>query len=276
MVELLAPAPAGVRLLSLHATSDLQRADRLLRRTWGTQPGDDAPLALDMMCALAHTGGYVGGAFLDDELVGVAAGFLAAGGTLHSHIAGVAREAQGRGVGLALKRHQRAWAAERGLTAITWTFDPLVRRNAYFNLTRLGATAVEYLPDFYGPLSDGINDGDVSDRLFVTWPVAAPPPGAASPPGADAGAVAAKTADGLTAAVPILDEAGAVHEAGGAPSLRCATPPDVERLREDDPGAARHWRAALGAALGGALADGYLITGFTRSGWYLLARGGAA
>ncbi|MGI5489033.1 GNAT family N-acetyltransferase [Microtetraspora malaysiensis] len=262
MVELLAPAPAGVRLLSLHAISDLQRADRLLRRTWGTQPGDDTPLALDIMCALAHTGGYVGGAFLDGELVGVAAGFLAAGGTLHSHIAGVAPEAQGRGVGLALKRHQRTWAAERGLTAITWTFDPLVRRNAYFNLTRLGATAVEYLPDFYGPLSDGINDGDVSDRLFATWPVTASAP--ETPP------------DIPPDAVPILDEAGAVRASGGAPSLRCATPPDVERLRADDPGAARRWRVAIGDALGGALADGYRITGFTRSGWYLLARGGAA
>ncbi|WP_245658597.1 GNAT family N-acetyltransferase [Microtetraspora malaysiensis] len=269
MVELLAPAPAGVRLLSLHPTSDLQRADRLLRRTWGTRPGDDAPLALDMMCALAHTGGYVGGAFLDDELVGVAAGFLAAGGTLHSHIAGVAREAQGRGVGLALKRHQRAWAAERGLTAITWTFDPLVRRNAYFNLTRLGAAAVEYLPDFYGPLSDGINDGDVSDRLLVTWPV--PASGIAS-------GIASAAAPPVTApaAVAILDEAGAVRAGGGAPSLRCATPPDVERLRADDPGAARRWRTALGDALGGALADGYRIAGFTRSGWYLLTRGAAA
>ncbi|WP_271217801.1 GNAT family N-acetyltransferase [Streptosporangium carneum] len=265
MVELLASAQTGVRLLSLRGTSDLQRADRLLRRIWGTRPGDDPPLGVDVMCALAHTGGYVGGAFLEGELVAVSVGFLASGRTLHSHVAGVAPEAQGRGVGLALKEHQRAWAAERGLDAISWTFDPLVRRNAYFNLSRLGATVVEYLPDFYGPMSDGINDGDVSDRLFVTWPVT-PAPGPVPVPEPEA----------LAAAAPILEETGAVRDGEGAPSLRCATPPDVERLREDDPGAARHWRAALGGALGGALADGYRITGFTRSGWYLLARGGKA
>ncbi|MEV8630031.1 GNAT family N-acetyltransferase [Streptosporangium sp. NPDC051023] len=263
MVKLLTSAQTEIRLVSLHGTPDLQRAALLLRQIWGTRPGDDPPLPLDVMCALAHTGGYVGGAFLDGELVAVAAGFLASGETLHSHIAGVASHAQGRGIGLALKEHQRAWAAERGLNAISWTFDPLVRRNAYFNLDRLGATAVEYLPNFYGPMSDGINDGDVSDRLFVTWPVTPARVPAVEP-------------ETLAAAVPILEETGVPRHGGGAPSLRCATPPDIERLREDDPEAARRWRAALGDALGGALADGYRITGFTRSGWYLLARGGVA
>ncbi|MEV4095284.1 GNAT family N-acetyltransferase [Streptosporangium saharense] len=263
MVELLASARAGVRLLSLHGTADLRRADRLLRQVWGTRPGDDPPISLDVMCALAHTGGYVGGAFLDGELVGVAAGFLASGASLHSHVAGVAPRARGLGVGLALKEHQRAWAAERGLVAVSWTFDPLVRRNAYFNLVKLGARAVEYLPDFYGPMTDGINDGDVSDRLFVTWPVTPDP-------------AYVPVTEVPESAVTVLDEAGAVRPGNGAAVLRCATPPDVERLREEEPGEARHWRAALGGVLGSAFADGYRIIGFTRSGWYLLARGGTA
>ncbi|MER7210955.1 GNAT family N-acetyltransferase [Streptosporangium sp. NPDC000239] len=266
MVELLASARAGVRLLSLHGTADLQRADRLLRQVWGTRPGDDPPISLDVMCALAHVGGYIGGAFLDEELVGAAVGFLAADRSLHSHVAGVASRARGLGVGLALKEHQRAWAAERGLVAVSWTFDPLVRRNAYFNLVKLGAKVAEYLPDFYGPMSDGINDGDVSDRLFVTWPVTPDP----------APATERAAGPSETAAVTVLDEAGTVRPGGGAPLLRCATPPDIERLRVDEPGEARHWRAALGGVLGAAFADGYRITGFTRSGWYLLARGGTA
>lgn len=263
MVELLASARAGVRLLSLHGTADLRRADRLLRQVWGTRPGDDPPISLDVMCALAHTGGYVGGAFLGEELVGAAAGFLASGASLHSHVAGVASQARGLGVGLALKEHQRAWAAERGLTSVSWTFDPLVRRNAYFNLVKLGARAVEYLPDFYGPMTDGINDGDVSDRLFVTWPVTPDP-------------AYAPVTEAPESAVTVLDEAGAVRPGNGAEALRCATPPDIERLREEEPGEARHWRAALGGVLGSAFADGYRIIGFTRSGWYLLARGGTA
>ncbi|MER6950985.1 GNAT family N-acetyltransferase [Nonomuraea sp. NPDC000554] len=245
---------------TLHGTRALQRADRLLREVWGTRRGDDPPMALDLMCAFAHAGGYVGGAFLDDELVGVAAGFRAADHSLHSHVAGVTARARGRGVGRALKEHQRAWAAEHGLAAVSWTFDPLVRRNAFFNLARLGAQVGAYLPDFYGPLSDGINDGGPSDRLFVTWPIEA----AAPPPVSDR--------DGVV----VVDETGTVREAEGAPLLRCATPADVESLRTADPAATQRWRAALESGLGGALDRGYRVTGFTRSGWYLLARGGAA
>ncbi|MFI6600615.1 GNAT family N-acetyltransferase [Nonomuraea sp. NPDC050536] len=249
--------------VTLQGTPDLQRADHLLRGVWGTQPGDDPPLALDLMCAFAHSGCYVGGAFLDGELVGVAAGFLAAGRTLHSHVAGVAARARGRGVGRALKEHQRAWAAEQELSAVSWTFDPLVRRNAFFNLARLGARVTAYLPDFYGPMTDGLNDGGPSDRLYVTWPVSGPVPGP----------VFATAEDGTGRAV--VDEAGAVHDPAGAELVRCATPPDIERLRTEDPAAARRWRAALEEGLGGALAQGYRVTGFSRDGWYLLALGGA-
>ncbi|MFI6505391.1 GNAT family N-acetyltransferase [Nonomuraea typhae] len=245
---------------SLHGTAALRRADRLLREVWGTSRGEDPPMPLDLMCAFAHAGGYVGGAFLDDELVGVSAGFLAAGRTLHSHVAGVSAPARGRGVGRALKEHQRAWAAERELVAVSWTFDPLVRRNAYFNLTLLGARVTAYLPDFYGPMSDGINDGGPSDRLFVTWPTRESTP---APAGGEEGAVA-------------VDETGAVRAGADAPLLRCATPPDIEALRTADPRAAGRWRTALAGGLGGALERGYAVTGFTRSGWYLLARGGAA
>src|SRR3712207_7442617 len=62
------------------------------------------------------------------------------------------------------KLHQRAWAIARGVHEVAWTFDPLVARNAWFNLTKLGARATEYLPNFYGPMDDGINGADESDR----------------------------------------------------------------------------------------------------------------
>ena len=69
-----------------------------------------------------------------------------------------------------MKLHQRAWAADHGLAWVTWTFDPLVRRNAWFNIGVLGAEVHEYLVDFYGPIDDSINAGDESDRLLVAWP----------------------------------------------------------------------------------------------------------
>ncbi|MEU1389293.1 MULTISPECIES: GNAT family N-acetyltransferase [unclassified Nonomuraea] len=244
----------------LHGTSEFQAADQLLRRVWNTRAGDDPPVAVDLMCALEHTGGYVGGAFLDGSLVAAASGFLAEGGSLHSHVVGVAAEARGRGIGQAIKAHQRAWAAERGLNSISWTFDPLVRRNAFFNLARLGARAERYVPDFYGPMNDGINGGDVTDRLFAHWPVhPAPAPESYAPGGTEKAEV-------------ILDETGAPREPGGASVLRCATPADAERLRREQPGEAARWRTAQRAALGGALGRGYRIAAFTRDGWYVLER----
>ena len=74
-------------------------------------------------------------------------------------------------MGFALKLHQRAWCLDRGITLMEWTYDPLVARNAYFNLSKLGATVAEYLPDFYGVMGDGINRFDESDRILVHWPL---------------------------------------------------------------------------------------------------------
>ncbi len=69
---------------------------------------------------------------------------------LHSHMAAVLPQAADRGIGTALKLHQRAWALRHEIDRIVWTFDPLVRRNARLNLTKLGGVGVEYLVDFYG------------------------------------------------------------------------------------------------------------------------------
>lgn len=83
-------------------------------------------------------------------LVGGSVGFFGAplGVDLHSHMAGVSAVGRGRNVGYALKFHQRGWASERGIEQITWTFDPLVARNAYFDLGKLGAVPTSLSPRF--------------------------------------------------------------------------------------------------------------------------------
>lgn len=118
----------------------------------------------ELLRAIAHAGGYVAGAHRGDELVAASVAFLARSDAatlhLHSHITGVATAAQGRGVGYLVKQHQRRWCLERDIHAIEWTFDPAIARNAWFNLQRLGADVVAFVPDFYG-------DGD--DRFVVRW-----------------------------------------------------------------------------------------------------------
>ena len=93
---------------------------------------------------------------------------------LHSHITGVDPRLQNRSLGFALKQFQRSWALAHGTSSIRWTADPLVRRNLYFNLCKLGATVVDYYPDFYGPLLDGVNGAGESDRVLLHWELASP------------------------------------------------------------------------------------------------------
>src|SRR5215471_4871048 len=138
----------SMKVAELTDAAAMHEAAALLNRIWGT--GDEHVVDPGTMRALAHIGNYVAGAYDGDTLVGASVGFFAADGHLHSHVTGIAPEHQGHGVGRALKLHQRDWALARGRTAISWTFDPLIARNAYFNLHTLGATAVEYLPDFCG------------------------------------------------------------------------------------------------------------------------------
>lgn len=132
-------------------------------------------MAADLLRALAHSGGAVHVAYHvadgPDRTRPVGAA-VAVFGPPRSHAAYslIAAAAEpGGGVGYALKQAQRAWALRRGATSLTWTFDPLIGRNARFNLVKLGAIATEYVVDFYGPLADGTNDGDETDRLAVTW-----------------------------------------------------------------------------------------------------------
>src|SRR5699024_8773798 len=104
-------------------------------RIWRPDPANP-PVTTELLRALTKAGNYVTGAYDGAELIGACVGFFGepAGAALHSHIAGVTGAARGRHVGFALKLHQRAWALRRGVREIAWTFDPLIRRNAYFNL----------------------------------------------------------------------------------------------------------------------------------------------
>src|SRR5262249_21679769 len=97
----------------------------------------------------------------------------------YSLVAGVSPGAEGGGIGLALKLAQRAWALGAGAGRMRWTFDPLLRRNAWFNIARLGAVGTEYWVDFYGEVADGVNDPE-TDRLAVAWDLRAPLPASAA------------------------------------------------------------------------------------------------
>ncbi|WP_433237019.1 GNAT family N-acetyltransferase [Streptosporangium sp. CA-135522] len=256
---------SGLVLRELHSIEELEGVYRLFDDIWHPAPGG-APITVELMRALSHAGNYVAGAYQGDRLVGASVGFLAspAGQVLHSHVTGASA---GRGIGFALKLHQRAWALERGLDRITWTYDPLIRRNAHFNLVKLGARPEEYLPSFYGLMGDAINNGDESDRMLAVWRLSEPR------------VLAAVRSEPHRPQIP-PDAVTALTERDGRPvagrtdarTVTVTVPPDIEALRRTDPDAARAWRHAVREVLGGLMEEGARVTGFHGRSCYLVER----
>jgi predicted GNAT superfamily acetyltransferase len=268
-----AAAAAGLRVCQLDEITDLQAVRRLFDQIWGPD-GSGSVVTTELLRALSKAGSYVGGAFEGAELVGASIGFFAppAQAAMHSHITGVSSRMQGREVGFALKVHQRAWALGQGVHQITWTFDPLVARNAHFNLGKLAADPVEYLENFYGRMDDRINGGQDTDRLLVRWLL-------------DSERVATACSARSRPAGQRRDELDGAHFAlqaspGGWPvagratteTVLVAVPRDIEGLRALDGACAASWRSALRETLGGLLAEGARIADFDRSGWYVVER----
>ena len=223
----------------LHHLNEMQQLQVCTDLVWG--PGAGNMVSADFLMALSHAGGYVSGAFTSTDsgeiMVACSFGMLAqhrGDWCLHSHITGVSPTLQNSGLGNAMKNHQKQWAIDAGLAAITWTFDPLVRRNAWFNIERLGANAVEFHINFYGPLNDEINGDDETDRLLARWNIDSP---------------RARTTD--------------------SDAIFIETPEDIVQLRRTDPDAARAWRLKIRHELSKAFTT-HEVTGFTSEGSYTL------
>jgi predicted GNAT superfamily acetyltransferase len=230
-----------------HTPADSALIADLFDKVWDVK----SMVSPEIMTASLHNGGYgsviyiesgnmfrpVGAAF---ALVGRALPGLI-GPNLHSHATGVLPEYVGKGIGEMIKRHQWAWAKENGFDTITWTFDPLVRRNAHFNVIKLGATVLGYHQNFYGELDDGINAGEQSDRVLVRWNVA----GVAAPQ--------ANTFVEPTQTAVVIE-----------------TPADIEQLRKTDRVQSDGWRARQRAAFESAQHAGLRVVGLSRDFSYVL------
>lgn len=155
--------PEEMRLIE-----DLQRA------VWPDSETDIVPL--HMLITAVHNGGLVLGAFAGEKLVGFVFGFPGLEETPDgprpkhcSHMMGILPEHRDNGAGFALKRAQWQMARRQGLDHITWTYDPLLSRNAHLNIAKLGAVCTTYRRSEYGEMRDGLNAGLPSDRFQVDW-----------------------------------------------------------------------------------------------------------
>jgi predicted GNAT superfamily acetyltransferase len=254
----------GVRVRELETIEEMRAVAGLLAEVWGTNE-EGVPINSEVMRGLVHAGGLVNAAYDGDGLVGGAVLGRAEPGACYSFIAAARPGLSDRGIGFALKQHQRTWALAHGVHTMSWTFDPLVARNARFNLTKLGATVDDYEAGYYGIMTDELNGHDRADRLVPRWRLDSE----------RAAAAAAGTLPEPPAPPPDVrilgqgPDGGPAYVAAGAERW-IRMPTDIVALRRSDPAQASAWRGRLAEWLPALFADGWVADGVTRDGRYHL------
>lgn len=162
---------------SLKTLEELRAVEALQRLVW-----DDPTTVIysHMLISLARNGGSILGALRGDQLIGFIISYLGleapeserpamANLKLVSQRMAVQPEYRGTGVGYELKLAQRDFAIGLGIRLITWTFDPLLSRNAHLNIRKLGAIGQVYYRDYYGSGESALVKLHSSDRLLAEW-----------------------------------------------------------------------------------------------------------
>jgi len=165
-----------IKIKNLVSITEQSEARKVFDKTWAMESGTE--ITPNLLKAMVHGGSYLSGAFIDKKCVGAAFAFPATTGGLHlhSHMTAVLDNYRDQGIGYALKINQWQWAKKNNYKEITWTFDPLVSRNAKLNLIKLGVDISGYYSNFYGDMPDVLNAGDESDRVMASWKVAGDQP----------------------------------------------------------------------------------------------------
>lgn len=257
----------------LETPEEMAQVEDLQRIVWPDSETDVIPAHL--LITAAHNGGLVLGAYQQDTLVGMLFGFVGLYYTADgprpkhcSHEMGVHPDARDAGVGFALKRAQWQMVRKQGLDRITWTYDPLLSRNGYLNIGRLGAVCNTYLPELYGQMRDGLNTGLASDRFQVDWWVNTH---------RVYGCLTSQSRPRLTLADVEAASVQSLYSVGfqsgfirpespiGAPArnlLMAEIPSDFLKLKAKDPALALEWRMFSREVFQTCFANGYIVTDF--------------
>jgi predicted GNAT superfamily acetyltransferase len=296
----------------LETPLEMEAVEELQRRTWPGSETDVVPAHL--LLATVHNGGLVVGAYAAPaerpfsvhsdmgtqsiletvweaglvtglSLVGFVFGFpgfytTPDGPRLKhcSHMLGVHPDFRDQGLGFALKRAQWQMVRHQGVDRITWTYDPLLSRNAFLNIARLGAVCNTYLPNEYGDMRDDLNSGLPSDRFQVDWWVNTqrvvrrlskkPRPRLDLAYCLAAGAEVINPSQLGAQALPhpanppLSHALGEGGQGGKGAILLLEIPSDFQALRDADPPLALEWRRQARALFEELFQRGYLATDF--------------
>jgi len=231
----------SIRPLTSLPDQDLGRM--IFDKTWAMDAGTE--ITPNLLQAMIHSGAYLSGAFVDGECVGAAFAFPATTGGLHlhSHMTAVLDSFRDKGIGHALKVDQYKWAKQNNYKEITWTFDPLVARNAKLNILKLGVDISAYYPNFYGDMPDELNAGDESDRVMASLKVVGDLPTPRT-------------------AISTPDKS----------AVLIAIPDDIVAIRGKDLAENLKWRRSVRDEFVGVLARGGKVVGFSANNEYVVRR----
>ena len=229
----------SIRPLTSLPDQDLGRM--IFDKTWAMDAGTE--ITPNLLQAMIHSGAYLSGAFVDGECVGAAFAFPATTGGLHlhSHMTAVLDSFRDKGIGYALKVDQYKWAKQNNYKEITWTFDPLVARNAKLNVLKLGVDISAYYPNFYGDMPDELNAGDESDRVMASLKVVGDVPTSRS-----------------------------VISTPDKSAVLIAIPDDIVAIRGKDLAENLRWRRSVRNEFVSALARGGKVIGFSANNEYVV------
>ena len=257
-----------IEIRELEQIPEFHAVEELQKEVWGFDDRDVVPLT--QLVAVKEAGGILLGAFEGSEVVGFVYGFIGCEDkhiVLHSHMLAVRREYRGRDLGYKLKLAQRRKALSKGITCISWTFDPLQSLNAHFNFAKLGVVADKYIIDFYGEqTSSFLHKGIGTDRLWVNWIL-----DSQRVKQRLSGRRMQKWPSELDATIPLVSagDKGAPCRSDtttfGAQHVLIEIPGDITSLLQRSPGLAYDWRIATRWAFTQALAAGYVVEEFCRT-----------
>jgi predicted GNAT superfamily acetyltransferase len=258
----------------VHDHRGYRDCERLQKEVWGF---DDVAVVPDhALHTMVEGGGLLLGAYdgigPGREMIGFALSLLGwweVGKSLRhqSFMAAVREGWRDKGVGYRLKLAQREHVLDQGVELITWTFDPLESRNAYFNLNKLGAVVTRYLPDYYGEFRDERNRGLPSDRFLCEWHLKSPRVEARLSGERPTLSLGRAEAINATKRLPsgLRAPAGA-RAALTAPLLLYEIPADLQTLKRRDLELARAWRLEMRRILPLYFEDGYIVSGLYHQG----------
>ncbi|MFN7944499.1 MAG: GNAT family N-acetyltransferase [Blastocatellia bacterium] len=255
----------------LAGLSEMHAAEKLQQEVWGI--GDLETVHAAEMIAVQHAGGTVIGAFAGAELIGFVYGFPGYENghvTIHSHLAAVKSAWRNYQTGARLKQAQRADALARGISEITWTYDPLQSMNAHFNFAKLGVTTRNYKVNFYGAEMTILVPGIGTDRFWVSWNLDSErvrrrseglP---AQPDPAEELSTAEKLVEMTPGNVPRLNAEVKLTNSADALSLLVDIPAEIAAVQRESNELAIAWRETTREAFTSAFAAGYTAIEFFR------------